>query len=126
MKFSLTGTTPAWLALTTLAAVLPTATPAQTRDPAAQARWLATGERVFRANCAACHDNPLVLAPQIRNQRHWARLMRQHTREEFYEDTIEGEGDMPARGGDPKLTDDELKAAVDYMLDVAVPRAPRR
>ena len=41
----------------------------------------------------------------------------------LYQHSIEGftgeKGMMPAKGGNPSLSDDEMKAAVDYMVDLS-------
>lgn len=81
------------------------------------------GKLVFDRHCAACHQNPAMMlaAPQITDSARWKVLMQAHhnRREEFYEDALQGEGAMPARGGVPSLSDAAVKAAVDHMLDEA-------
>ena len=58
-------------------------------------------------------------APLPGNKDEWAPRIAQGN-DTLYKHAIEGytgaKGLMPARGGNPKLTDDEVKAAVDFMV----------
>lgn len=87
--------------------------------PAAAAPAAAGGESIYKKVCALCHAAGVAGAPLPGNKDEWAPRIAQGN-DTLYKHAIEGytgaKGLMPARGGNPKLTDDEVKAAVDFMV----------
>ena len=77
------------------------------------------GKSVYNKTCSMCHAAGVAGAPKPGDKENWAPRIAQGT-ETLYKHSIEGytgnSGMMPARGGNPKLTDDEMKAAVDFMV----------
>ena len=80
------------------------------------------GKKVFGAVCSMCHASGAAGAPKFGNKDEWGPRIAQGM-DVLYKHALEGftgkKGQMPARGGNPKLTDDEVKAAVNYMVDKA-------
>lgn len=81
---------------------------------------VALGEKVFASSCKACHDTGKAEndAPQLSEQAEWKDRAGKG-RPELYKNAIDGFSGyfaMPARGGNAALSDEEVKAAVDYML----------
>lgn len=77
------------------------------------------GKAVYDRQCAACHEGGAHGAPRAGQQDEWtARLARGD--ESLYDAALRGKssGDrhMPPRGGDPGLSDSQVKAAVDYIV----------
>ncbi len=75
-----------------------------------------SGEQIYRNNCAACHDTGAMQAPLTSDADTWNDRLGQD-RETLVRHAIEGIGQMPARGGNPNLSDEEVEASVDYMLE---------
>lgn len=75
----------------------------------------AIGQQIVSQACAACHASGLMESPRIGNARDWAPRLEKGM-DTLYANAINGINMMPARGGNPSLSDDEVKAAVDYML----------
>ena len=78
------------------------------------------GKAVFDGLCTACHSVPGIGAPLFGNKEEWAPRIAQG-KETLYSHAINGftgtQGFMmPAKGGNPALSDAEVKAAVDYMV----------
>jgi len=79
----------------------------------------ADGEAIFNKSCRMCHGTGMMGAPQVGDAKAWKPLIAKE-RETLYENSINGfrgEATMPARGGNSSLTDEEVKAAVDYMVE---------
>jgi cytochrome c5 len=80
------------------------------------------GKKVFNNTCSLCHASGAAGAPIKGNKEEWGPRIAQG-KDVLYKHAIEGftgtKGAMPARGGNPKLTDDEVKAGVDYMVSLA-------
>lgn len=80
------------------------------------------GKKVFGATCSLCHASGAAGAPIFGNKADWEPRIAQGM-DVLYKHALEGftgaKGAMPARGGNAKLTDDEVKAAVNYMVDKA-------
>ena len=78
------------------------------------------GKSVFNKTCAVCHASGAAGAPIPGNKEEWAPRIAQGM-DVIYKHAIEGftgaKGVMPARGGAASLTDDEVKAAADYMVE---------
>jgi cytochrome c5 len=75
------------------------------------------GEQVYGNVCYACHDAGLWGAPMLGDRKDWtARLHRAGSVEGLVRVARKGRGKMPPRGGDSSLSDDELKAAIEFML----------
>lgn len=77
------------------------------------ARAAYTGEQVVQRVCGACHNTGLMGAPKAGDAAAWtARGNLEH----LTVDAIKGQGAMPPRGGDPDLTDAEIRAAIEVMM----------
>lgn len=80
----------------------------------------ADGQAVYDKNCKMCHASGMAGAPKFGDKAAWRPRMSKSLTE-LEKNAIEGfkgaTGKMPARGGNPKLTDEEVKAAVEVMLD---------
>ncbi|HTP83751.1 MAG TPA: c-type cytochrome [Alphaproteobacteria bacterium] len=78
---------------------------------AAHGAWAADGQAVYTQSCAACHNN---IKPKIGDKAAWAPLIAQGT-DTLVAAVIKGKGAMPPKGGKPNLSDDDIKAAVEYL-----------
>ena len=80
----------------------------------------ADGKSDFEANCTACHGFGIAGAPKIGDKENWAPRINQGM-ETLYSNAIEGfsgaTGFMPAKGGFANLTDEQIEAIVDYMVE---------
>lgn len=75
-----------------------------------------SGKDVFAKVCTTCHSTGLAGAPRFGNAADWAPRASSGTAR-FYQNALNGTPKgMPAKGGNTSLSDNEVKAAVDYML----------
>ena len=77
------------------------------------------GSVVFNNLCTGCHTTGAGNAPTL-DPAHWTARIAQG-KDVLYKHAIDGYtgpdgGVMPAKGGNPALTDDQVKATVDWML----------
>jgi S-disulfanyl-L-cysteine oxidoreductase SoxD len=79
----------------------------------------AAGEAVYQQYCQLCHTSGLAGAPKIGDVVQWSTRLTKGI-DTVYRHAIEGYqgevGVMPAKGGFAQLTDDEVRASVDYMV----------
>lgn len=72
---------------------------------------------IVTATCAACHGTGLLESPKIGDKTAWeARLVANGDLDGLVKSAIAGKGAMPARGGNAALSDAEIKAAVEFMM----------
>jgi len=83
-----------------------------------------TGEQAYKQTCASCHDDGIDGAPRTGDPDAWAdRSMLWEA--VLIEHANNGYLKMPAKGGDPSLDDATVARAVEYMLMLTYPDAPR-
>ncbi len=76
-----------------------------------------TAEEVLTKVCNACHQTGVLEAPKNGDAAAWkARAEAAGGLDGLVKSSIEGKNAMPPRGGDPSLSDDELKAAIELMM----------
>jgi len=76
------------------------------------------GKKLYESTCKVCHSVSAVGAPEVSNRQAWESLLNQG-KDRLYEIAIRGDGVMPAMGGCPPCSDARVKAAVDYMIEIA-------
>lgn len=103
-------------------AAAPAPAPAAAPAPAPVAENT-VGKSVYGKTCAMCHAAGVAGAPKPGDKTEWGPRIAQG-KDTLYKHALEGytgsKGMMPAKGGAANLTDDEVKAAVDYMADQSV------
>ncbi|MGK0375858.1 MAG: cytochrome c5 [Arenicella sp.] len=67
-------------------------------------------------SCSACHASGVLGAPITGDVGQWASHLAKGT-ETLYANAINGINAMPARGGNASLTDENIEAIVDYMIE---------
>lgn len=72
-----------------------------------------TGQQVFEGLCTSCHTSGANGAPKV-GTGEWAPRIAQGL-DTLFKHASEGFNKMPARGGNPKLSDLEIKRAIVYM-----------
>lgn len=77
-----------------------------------------SGEEVVKAVCSMCHAAGLMNAPKIGDKAQWQPRIAQGY-ETLVKHAIEGIRTMPARGGNPSLTDGEVASAVANMANAS-------
>ncbi len=76
-----------------------------------------SGEQIVTQVCSACHGSGMLGAPKIGDKAAWGgRLKADGGIDGLFASASKGKGSMPARGGNPDLSDDELKSAIQQML----------
>jgi cytochrome c5 len=93
--------------------------PAQVPAPAAGTQTAALdGQAVYQKACAACHAAGVAGAPKYGDKAAWSPRIAQG-KEALYTSALKGKGAMPPKGGNAALSDAEVKAAVDYLVEHA-------
>ncbi|MGB3275218.1 MAG: c-type cytochrome [Castellaniella sp.] len=97
----------------------PAAAPqAEAVKPAAQAEaGNAVGKKIYESVCITCHSIGLAGAPKFGDKAAWEPFVKTGP-DTMLKNAISGVGAMPPRGGS-QASDDELKAAIEYMVDAA-------
>lgn len=79
----------------------------------------AGGQEVYTKSCAMCHDTGVAGAPRVGDDAAWSARTAGGM-DAVYEHAINGfqgeTGMMPPKGGNSGLSDEDVKAAVDYMV----------
>ncbi|WP_020396960.1 c-type cytochrome [Thiolinea disciformis] len=96
------------------AAATQAAPAAQGAAPAAQAAG-GNGEKTYRSACFACHDAGVANAPKLGDKAAWGPRIA-NGMDTLYTHSLTGFNAMPAKGGNAALSDDDVKAAVDFMV----------
>gem|GEM_PF-198248 len=96
-----------------------TAASSATTQVAATATAIIDGKKIYNGICVACHGAGVAGAPRVGDKGAWAERIDKGATT-LYANAINGvqgsSGVMPAKGGNPALSDDEIKAVVDYMV----------
>lgn len=75
-----------------------------------------SGKEVVDSVCAACHQTGAKGAPKIGDKKAWARLASRSLTD-LTDSALKGIRNMPAHGGDLKLSDIEIERAITYMVN---------
>jgi len=74
-----------------------------------------SAEAVYNTICKACHEAGVAGAPKTGDKAAWAPRIATGSAA-LLKSVINGKNAMPPRAGDASLSDDELKAAVEYLV----------
>ena len=77
--------------------------------------WAADGKAVYEKTCVACHAAGVANAPKLGDKAAWAPRVATG-KDALVASVINGKGAMPPKAGVADLKQDDIKAAVDYML----------
>jgi cytochrome c5 len=85
---------------------------------AALPTWAADGKAVYDKTCALCHAAGVANAPKFGDKAAWAPRAATGT-DALLASVKTGKGAMPPKAGNADLKDDDIKAAIDFMLTAA-------
>jgi cytochrome c5 len=77
-----------------------------------------TGKTIYEEKCNVCHGTGAAGAPKLGVQADWAPRITQGMTV-LYEHAINGFNSMPPKGTCMSCSDDEIKAAVDYLVNAS-------
>lgn len=78
----------------------------------------ADGKAVYDKTCVACHATGVANAPKFGDKAAWAPRAATG-KDALLASVIKGKGAMPPKAGAADLKDDDIKAAIDFMLAAA-------
>jgi cytochrome c5 len=92
--------------------------PAPQQSAAAAKPAAADGKQVFDSTCTACHATGVAGAPKLGDKAAWAPRVQQGM-DTLMQSALKGKNAMPPKGGNGSLSDAQVQAAVEYMVNQA-------
>jgi len=77
-----------------------------------------TGEHVYAEVCSGCHETGALGSPKFKEKAAWSKRIAQGY-ETLLDHALKGFNKMPARGGDPDLSDLEVARGIVHMANAA-------
>jgi cytochrome c5 len=77
-----------------------------------------SGEELYKTKCSVCHANGVAGAPKFGDAAAWAPRAEKGI-DALVATSITGINAMPPKGTCMDCSEDEMKAAIQYMLDAA-------
>lgn len=90
---------------------------AAAQPPAASAE-AKSGDAVYNGVCVACHAAGVAGAPKLDDKAAWESRVAQGM-DGLVSSVLNGKNAMPPKGGNPSLSEQEIRNAVEYMLKQA-------
>jgi disulfide bond formation protein DsbB len=97
-------------------------------EPTYSAEDVATGKEIFSSTCSACHGPDAKGLPNLGKDLTTSDYVRDNDDETLLQLLVEGRPsghelnttgvDMPPKGGNPSLTEDDLRTVVAYMRSI--------
>ena len=76
------------------------------------------GEKVYETTCVVCHSAGVSGAPRLGDKSAWAERLAKG-KESLVNSALKGKGLMPPKGSNPKFNDEDIRAAVEYMVSAS-------
>ena len=73
------------------------------------------GAKVYNQNCAMCHNAGLAKSPKFGDKEAWEPRVATG-QPALLHSVLNGKGAMPPKGGNGKLTEEEVAAALSHIL----------
>ena len=90
----------------------------QTGGQAVSGMYTVYSKATYEQACKACHMTGAANAPKLEDKAAWKPRIAQGM-DALYTSVLKGKGAMPPKAGRADLSDDVIKAAVDYMVSQA-------
>ena len=87
---------------------------------------LARGKQVYRHSCDTCHQNGEMSAPLIGDSANWFLRLNMSGINGLYRHAIDGFNSMPPKGACVTCSNNDIIAAVDYILNASLTRSQWR
>lgn len=91
--------------------------------PSQQKPTLKRGKQVYINSCIICHQKGKMAAPVIGDASNWYTRLKNRGLTGLYRHTIRGFNSMPVRGACVTCSENDLIAAVDYILNASLTRS---
>lgn len=85
-------------------------------NTASKPSFQSEGEKITKTACKVCHAQGINGAPIIGNKKMWDDRVPRGI-EQLSLNASQGYGLMPAKGGRTDLSDEQIRMAVEYMLE---------
>jgi len=76
-----------------------------------------SGKEIYDGACIACHGSGVLGAPKIHVAADWQPRIDEKGLDQVWKNAINGINQMPAKGTCMSCSDDDIKAAIDYMIE---------
>ncbi|HZM34409.1 MAG TPA: c-type cytochrome [Burkholderiales bacterium] len=73
------------------------------------------GKAVYTQTCVACHMQSVAGSPPLGDKAAWAPRIKTGL-DALVQSVMKGKGAMPPKGGNPALSDAQIRAAVEFMV----------
>jgi len=76
-----------------------------------------SGQSVYDGACVACHGAGVLGAPRLHNAADWQPRLDEKGFDLVWKNAVNGINAMPAMGTCATCSEDEIKAAIEYMIE---------
>nr|WP_269468600.1 c-type cytochrome [Alteromonas sp. ASW11-130] len=90
---------------------------AEAQTAAAGGGGAKSGEDVYNQSCMACHGAGVLGAPKLHVAADWEPRLAERGLDGIWENALNGINAMPPRGTCATCSDDEIKAAIEFMIE---------